>query len=312
MKYLKKLMICLGLISIMWGCDEDNLGPIPPSGNMVLNVSDLEVLPDGWTYEGWIVVDGTPFSTGKFLVDEGGTVSNKTIPVESAQLEAASDFIISIESTTDNDPAPSNVKVLAGTFGQYEADLSHASSNAIGVDLEDGDNYSGKFLIAAPTSATADDDTSGVWFIDNSSGSAAAGLTIPTLNTGWVYEGWTIIDGIPVSTGRFTSANGADQSCTYCGVLAAPPFPGEDFLQNAPAGLSFPTNLSGSTTVISVEPEPDYSDAPYSIKILSGDVPGESTIQLNTPYDMSDGAVTAPSGKVLRFFGFDCNNDGCL
>lgn len=68
-----------------------------------------------------------------------------------------------------------------------------------------------------------------------------AGLTLATLPAGWKYEGWAVINGTPVSTGTFTSASAADDSAPFSGATAGPPFPGEDFLQNAPSGLTFPT-----------------------------------------------------------------------
>lgn len=305
------LTLIIGLLGLMTSCDEDNgLGPIPPTGNMVLNVSNLEVLPDGWIYEGWISSGGEVISTGQFQVDDNGTVKNLTIPVESAKLENAEKFIVTIESTTDNDPAPSTVKVMSGTFGQYEANLSTNDTDGIGSDLLPA-SFSGKYLIKAPTTAAIEDDTSGIWFIDNSGGNNMAGLSLPVLSSGWTYEAWVIIDGTPVSTGRFSLANAADDACNYCGPLAAPNFPGEDFIQNAPTGLSFPTNLSGETVVVTIEPQPDFSSEPSNIVILGSIIPAIELIELSKSYEMMNNDVDVPSGKVLRFFGFDCTNEGC-
>jgi hypothetical protein len=313
MKYLNKLIVSLGLLTLVMGCDEDNnLGPIPPSGNMVLNVSNLEELPEGWVYEGWIVVDGAPFSTGTFEIDGSGGFTNKTIPVESEKLENATSYFVTIESSDDGDASPSDVTILAGSFGQYEANLTHSNSDAIGFDVSDNANFSGFFLINAFTSATMEDDTSGIWFINNLGGGETAGLDLPVLNNGWKYEGWVVIDGFFVSTGKFTLPNAADESCNYCGDLSGPSFPGEDFLQNAPDGLIFPVNVSGNATIISIEPDPDFSSMPSSFKILSGAIPEASVIEVNTTYGMSNLSVVPPAGKALRFFGFDCNNDGCF
>ena len=299
------------LIFLAASCDDDNgLGPIPPTGNMVLNVSNLEVLPDGWIYEGWISSGGEVISTGQFQVDETGIVKNKTIPVESARLESADKFIVTIESTTDNDPSPSAVKVMSGSFSQYEAVLSTNDADGIGNDLL-AENFSGKYLIGAPTTATVDDDTSGLWFIDNSGGSNTAGLSLPNLSSGWVYEGWVIIQGVLVSTGRFSNANAADDACNYCGPLTAPNYPGEDFIQNAPTGLFFPTILSDERVVVSIEPQPDFSTAPSNIKILESTIPSIELIELSKSYEMMANDVDVPTGKVLRFFGFDCTKDGC-
>ena len=86
-----------------------------------------------------------------------------------------------------------------------------------------------------------------------------------------------MINGTPMTTGTFTSAGGADANAPFSGAQPAPPFPGEDFLMNAPAGLTFPTNLSGGTAVISVEPFPDDSPAPFTIRPLTGAIPANAS-----------------------------------
>lgn len=303
------MMACI--VMLTWACEEDvSPGPIPPSGNMVINLSNLEVLPDGYAYEGWIVVNGEVNSTGQFNVNADGEVKNLTLPVESALLESASRFILSVESTTDGDPAPSAVKILSGDFSQYEAILSTNGEQSIGIDFEN-DDINGKYLINAPTTASVEDDTSGIWFIDNSGGSAVAGLNLPTLNAGWQYEGWVIIGGQLLSTGTFINPNASDGSCEYCGPLSAPNFPGEDFITNAPDGLSFPTLLTDESVVISIEPNPDYSDAPSNLKLLESIIPSVENIEIGTSYDMNSIDVAVPTGNVKRFYGFDCTNNGC-
>ena len=63
------------------------------------------------------------------------------------------------------------------------------------------------------------------------------------LPAGWKYEGWAVINGIPVSTGTFTNISDFDEADPYSSTMPGPPFPGEDFLINAPAGLTFPTDI---------------------------------------------------------------------
>jgi hypothetical protein len=116
-----------------------------------------------------------------------------------------------------------------------------------------------------------------------------ASLNLPALSANWQYEGWAIIYGIPVSTGKFNVASGADGSSRHNGPLAAPAFPGEDFLHEAPGELSFPANLQGHTIAISVEPNPDNSAAPYHIKPLIFQVP--STVTPGVSYKMQNNAL---------------------
>jgi len=86
-----------------------------------------------------------------------------------------------------------------------------------------------------------------------STGAPLPSLDLPTLPEGWEYEGWVVINGQPLSTGKFLKVDEADFATPYSGASPGPAYPGEDFLQNAPAGLTFPLDLSGSTAVISVE-----------------------------------------------------------
>ena len=113
----------------------------------------------------------------------------------------------------------------------------------------------------------------------------------PTCPTGWVYEGWVVGDGGPISTGRFTSASGADSDGKGpdAGPEDAPPFPGQDFVDPA-------MDLRGGVAVISVEPEPDNSMGPFTLKPLMDrviDDLGEGVLQ-----PMSRNPAALPSGHA--------------
>jgi hypothetical protein len=107
-----------------------------------------------------------------------------------------------------------------------------------------------------------------------------------------------LINGKPVTTGVFSSASGADQAAPYSGTSSAPPFPGEDFISNAPAGSVFPTNLSGGLAVISVEPFPDNSPAPFLLKPLVANIPNPATDHFT--YNMGLNAGSFPTGTASR------------
>ena len=82
----------------------------------------------------------------------------------------------------------------------------------------------------------------------------------------------------PISTGRFTMASGADSDGAgpTSGPEEFPPFPGQDFV-SPPIDLT-----SGYAAVISVEPEPDNSPAPFVLKPLMDpliDALGEGVMQ---------------------------------
>lgn len=273
--------------------DDDNT---PRNANLTLNISGLENLGTGFKYEGWVIVNGTPVSTGTFDVNDSGELSQTTFSIDASNLAAATKFVLSVEPSPDNDPAPAATKILMGDFSGSSANVS--STGIVG----DFSSSRGKYILATPTDGMSNNETSGVWFLDNSSGSAVAGLSLPTLSAGWKYEGWAVIDGTPVSTGTFTAVDSADDNAatsTFKGdVNNGPGYPGEDFIQNAPAGLTFPTDLRGKTIVISVEPDPDNSTSPFTLKPLAHQVPADAVD--HTVLTMGGGPVASISGTVSR------------
>jgi hypothetical protein len=118
------------------------------------------------------------------------------------------------------------------------------------------------------------------------------------LPAGWKYEGWTVIDGQPVTTGTFTAVDEMDEAAPFSGVDPGPPFPGEDFLMNAPSGLTFPTDIRGGTAVISIEPDPDNSPAPFVLKPLVGSIAADAMDHFT--YDLSQNLGSFPSGTAMK------------
>ena len=263
--------------------------------DLTVNINGLENLGDNFVYEGWIIVDDAPITTGTFTVNDAGIMSTNTFDVNQKSLEDATTFVLTIEPTIDPDAAPSNVHILAGDFSDDKASLTVSHSAALGNDFT---SATGKYILATPTNGEMTNENSGVWWLDPGTG-PGAGLDLPTLPAGWAYEGWAVIDGTPVSTGTFSSSNSADDSAPYSGAMEGPSFPGEDFLENAPAGLSFPTDLAGQTVVISVEPMPDNSANPFTLKPLVGAISESATD--HTAYAMNNNAAaTNPTGTVER------------
>ena len=290
---IKKMILgvlALGIFATSCSSDDDNG---LSTADLTLNLTGLEELGTDFVYEGWIIVNGSPVSTGTF----SSVTFPQTFTVDSDDLDAATTFVLSIEPSVDSDPAPAATKILAGDFSG-----SSASVNSNGI-VGDFSASTGKYILATPTDGGADtNEESGVWFLDNSSGSAMVGLDLPTLTDGWKYEGWAVIGGTPVSTGTFTSINDFDDNASTTPFKGdagdGPAFPGEDFLQNAPTGLTFPTDLKGMTIVISVEPSPDNSANPFTLKPLAHMVPINALD--HTVIDMGAGPVSMLSGTVTR------------
>ncbi|WP_221409149.1 anti-sigma factor [Reichenbachiella versicolor] len=296
MKTLNKLIL-LSLVVLVAGsltsCDDDENDSSKPS-SLTLNLSGLEDLGSGYAYEGWIIVDGSPVTTGTFTVDADGKLSATSFEVDADQLAAATNFVLSIEPSPDSDPAPADTKLLIGEFSGNSATVSTGT-----VSEGDFTASTGEYIVAAPT-ASADlmgATYSGIWFLNNESMPMVAGLDLPELAAGWKYEGWVVIDGVPVSTGTFTAVDEADDASPHSD--GGPAFPGEDFLTDAPSTLTFPTDIRGGAAVISIEPSPDNSAAPFALKPLLHSIPEDAAA--GTVLTMGNNTnASFPSGTVTR------------
>ena len=283
-------VLLLGVLITSCSSDDDNGTSL---ASLTLNLTGLEDLGNDFVYEGWLIVNGSPVSTGVLP----NVNFPQTVEVSNSDLLDATTFVLSIEPAVDPDPAPAATKILAGDFSGDTANV-----NSLGI-VGDFSSSEGTYILATPTDGGSDtNEESGVWFLDNSSGNPIAGLDLPTLTDGWKYEGWAVIGGIPVSTGTFTSIMGFDDNASTTAFKGdfgdGPAFPGEDFLQNAPVGMTFPTDLKGATIVVSVEPSPDNSTAPFTLKPLAHVVPVDA--MNHTIINMGAGPTSSISGSVTR------------
>lgn len=216
-----------------------------------LNISRLTNLGAAFAYEGWLIINGQPVSTGIFTVSDDGMAS-ATEFVLAVDPTTASAFVLTIEPSPDPDPAPSAVHLLAGDLADGSAQLSVAHAAALGNDFT---SASGAYIlgIGYPAGLQAGNSyRNGIWM---------PSLNLPQLPSGWTYEGWVIGADGPITTGRFTAPGMQDSDGSgpaAGGSGTGPDFPGQDF-------LSQPIDLtSGYAAAITVEPEPDNSPAPFS------------------------------------------------
>jgi hypothetical protein len=282
---------------------------ITVSDTLMLQLSDVQPLRNGFHYEGWAIVNGAPVSTGKFNAGpDGALVALDGSPIAQGAFDTGVDLndatavVITIEPAGDNDAIPASTHYLSGSVSDGKASLSIGHSAALGDDFS---GAAGSYILATPTDGASNNENSGIWFLDLSSGAPSVGLDLPSLPGGWVYEGWVVIDGTPVSTGRFTHAGQADLAAPYSGAESGPPFPGEDFLFNAPEGLTFPVDLAGKVAVISVEPSPDDSPSPFALKPLVSTIPDNATdhftYAIGTPESaFPQGSATIESGEMSK------------
>lgn len=288
------VLALLSSLTLFTSCEKDEEAT---TKNITLNISGLDDLGNDYVYEGWLIVDGSPVTTGTFMVDQNGNLSKTSYSVNISDADNATKFVLSIEPKNDTDPGPSKTKILVGDFSNDQASLS---TGIVG----DFSTVSGKYILATPTDGMNNNENSGIWWLDPTSGTPVAGLSLPTLDDGWIYEGWVVINGTPVSTGTFSKVAATDNADPYSGNMGLPSpngadgfFPGEDFLNNAPSGLSFPVDISGGKAVISIEPVPDNSSNPFTLKPLVGDIPTNALD--HHLYDMGANP-NALSGTVTR------------
>jgi len=254
-----------------------------------LNFAGLEPLGAASVYEGWLIVNSLPVSTGRFNLDGNGQTAPTHFLVDATDAAQATAFVLTIEPALNDPPEPAATHVLAGAWDGTMAPLSIGHPAALGDDFS---LAAGDFILETPTtSGTPGDYDQGIWWLDPAGGPGPS-LSLPMLPAGWVYEGWVVDMGGPISTGRFVMASGADSdgAGASSGPDPAPPFPGQDF-------ITPPLSLIGLTAVISVEPEPDDSPAPFALKPLV-----DMTIEDVGPgvlQGMANNAAAAPTGAAI-------------
>ena len=293
MNKLKLFLVMIIGVSVFISCSKDD--DTPTTSDLEVDLSGLEVLGDNFVYEGWVIVDGSPISTGRFT----SVAFPQTFTVNTYDLTAATKFVLTIEPKIDSDTAPSDQKLIAGIFSGTTATISTATAPAIG----DFSAAAGQAFLRTPTDETGmnnGNDENGVWF-GIPGMPPTDGLVLPTLPAGWVYEGWVIGDAGPISTGTFTEFNMVDSGNQFSGTQnnAGPPIPGEDFFLNAPAGETFPLDIRGRKVVISIEPNPDNSPAPFLLKPLILDVSANAATAPTT-HNFVQNLGSFPTGTVTR------------
>ena len=85
-KYMYASVMALFALAIT-SCGDDDGGP--STAQLSMSISGLEDLGSSAIYEGWIIVDGTPISTGTFTVNAQGQPSVTTFDVAPEDLAQA-------------------------------------------------------------------------------------------------------------------------------------------------------------------------------------------------------------------------------
>lgn len=204
-------------------------------------------------------------------------------PQQLALLEAGTDSVRS--SMIPEDGARIGIRageagpvLLAGKVKDGKATLRVDDELALGEDFEDA---SAQYTLATPTNGPDSDEHSGIWYLGIYAGDTepSQALFLPELPEAWVYEAWVELDGVQISTGRFSDPDGPDDDASHSGPEHAPPFPGEDLLENPPSKLDFPTDLEGARAFITVEPNEADAAAPFLLRVFDGEI--ESMVDMD-------------------------------
>ncbi len=292
------LVIVLGVaVFAIAGNDDDTADTSTASQAAVespdfpLNISFNNLAPlEQGIYEGWVVRDDVKYSFGTFNTNEAGDVTSAFEFADSTFAPQEGDTVaISIEPVPDTDPEPSATIVLAGAIEGGNATL------AFPVDVS---GFAGQYILATPTTTTEDDETAGLWFFNPSDPGAT--LDIPVAPDGWAYEGWAVVNGMPISSGVFKDPGAPDLFSGFSGPNDGPPFPGEDFVANLPDGFTAPLDLRGATIVLSIEPDQGGVDPtgpkPAQVKPLVGEVASDAAVK--TLFDLGVSTESLPSGSA--------------
>ena len=291
-----RLLLLAIVVSAVAACSDD---PTSATGTrIVVTFADLAALDPAaeGTYEGWVIDGaGVPHSTGTFVVGSSATYTFD-LPIANPTM-----FVLTVEPPNDSDPLPSDQKLLGGVLGGSGATLTtlgFVSSSA----TADFTTSPGTHVLLTPTTATAADDDGGIWLLNppGAGGGPTAAVSLPPLQSGWVYEGWVVYqpgtaNQTAVSYGKYSpqsdgnlTGRDSDAAGPLSGapgnLAAGPPFPGGDFVASngntVPGGLTLPFDFNGDDVVIgdsewmhviSIEPafdvgEAQLSEVPFQLK----------------------------------------------
>lgn len=297
---IKMIALVVAVVFLIAGCSEKNELVSPPDP-LWLSVTSLPHLPpdDGY-YQLWATFldfnkpskqprpmhDEGYISLGKFNVSheglrltapDGGPVLFSIPAGENVQLMDRVAITIQEHhhrdgAMRDDEPGPILMEGrVRGTERTGIADLSIEFGDAVGSDFR---GVLGGYTIIAPTSEP--DSTSGIWFFQQTSSPSPSLRNLSALNEGWTYEGWVVYQPeghspVYYSTGKFLRADSADFDGAGPGQGPGTGlnFPGQDFIGGA---LSRP-NLTQTDYwfMVTVEPFPDNSTRPFSLRILSNE-----------------------------------------
>ena len=308
-KVLKvSLIAALGLFI---SCSSDN-DDVITSKKVTQSFLNLPDLGSGYVYEGWLIVGNEKISTGRFSHSESANYISSSIDI--TKVNAATTYVLTIEPATETGADLTSPSGWIFSKGDFSGDNATPSTNdALFSGSSNLETATSQAFLKAPSVGTVGSDANGIWFINALPPSSGGFTNLPTLASGWIYEGWIVVNdssgnATPVSTGRFTDPNAADVSFfgasnnnEFKGPNGVPPFPGEDYIVDPNSrypGVTFPIDLTNATVVISIEPTTNDAETPFGLKPFVQALSNQATATAFTVDNKYAGK--AISGSVTR------------
>ncbi len=267
--------IILLLLMVLPACGQtpSEFRPLPAAlgdlRGVALGFEGLRPLDGGALYSAFLSLDnGDIVRLGGFNVNDAGRPIDPQGDVidrfsASENLFSSVSLVVAVEPLGVVGETPGPAVIMQGPFIDGIASLSVPAPLFIADSV-------GSYRVFTPTDGPGTNEGSGAWAI---SVGGEGTLTLPPLNNLYLYEHFMVIDGMPITMGRFVTADVADFANPWSGPLEAPAFPGEDFLENDPAGFTFPANLSGAQLLVTLEPILNDTELPFQLVILQGTLP---------------------------------------
>ncbi|MGB7499137.1 MAG: anti-sigma factor, partial [Moheibacter sp.] len=239
---MKKLIPIFCFLLIFTGCSETDI--INETGEMEITDISLPELPNGYFYQGWLLVDGSFVSAGTITNDSIANNYARFSKIDASDLSNAQSFAVTVETSSG---APSDYVLLIGNFDGNTAQLNPNTIADNGVKTL-GQKISAGYTVqnaSVPPEEAGNYGTNGIWFFKGSDENKE-----PTLQLdyhGLRYQSWLIktFEGNDwyLNMGQIESDTITDNWRNFIPAPFAPnipDFPGEDFLQQPGSGTSYP------------------------------------------------------------------------
>lgn len=291
-------------IAILWSCEETDI--LNPTGKLEVTDFHLPTFDNqNFSYEAWLLVDGSYVSVGKINNDSILAGHARFQNIDAEDLAKAQSFAITVES--DGLLSPSNFVLLVGDFVGSTAELSTDAQTQNGVESL-ARKISASYTIqnaSIPDSVATNYGTNGLWFFKGIGDNKESTLHLNYEGIhyrAWLKKNYQNVDRM-INMGRIISDTLKDDKNSYTLFPNdVPKFSGEDFLiapenSDYPEGF-FPVDVRGKSIYITPIFENYYEENLVPILLLEGTIPEDAPKDPNIVYDLK--INTSYSAKAFK------------